>query len=299
MELSVQLSFIFMGKQFFQAIVEHFEPIIMKIKNVIKFSGLNGDGTRSEVTTQQDIVDFVTNSEEKTPQYIKDFKLLEWGRQGLLSEYLEMVIQYGFITIFVCVFPLAPLFALLNNAIELRLDARTVLVQYRRPPARKVQSIGVWFDILETLGTISVVTNSFIIALTSEFIPRTLYRLMVSEDGSLAGYVDFTLSHFNTDHLDLGPHPHVRPEVPEFCRYTDYKHAHDSADRYANSQYFWHIWFAKILFVVIYQNVIAVLVIVLKLAIPDIPAKLKKKIKRENYITKEMIIKMERRRERF
>ena len=90
-----------------------------------------------------------------------------------------MVIQYGFITIFVCVFPLAPLFALLNNAIELRLDARTVLVQYRRPPARKVQSIGVWFDILETLGTISVVTNSFIIALTSEFIPRTLYRLMV------------------------------------------------------------------------------------------------------------------------
>ena len=55
--------------------------------------------------------------------------------------------------------------------------------------------------------------------------------------------------------------------------------------------------FSPSLFVVIYQNVIAVLVIVLKLAIPDIPAKLKKKIKRENYITKEMIIKMERRRE--
>ena len=124
MELSIQLSFIFMGKQFFQAIVEHSMPIIMKIKNVIKFSGLNGDGKRSEVTTQQDIVDFVTNSEEKTPQYIKDFKLLEWGRhrQGLISEYLEMVIQYGFITIFVCVFPLAPLFALLNNAIELSIE---------------------------------------------------------------------------------------------------------------------------------------------------------------------------------
>ena len=37
---------------------------------------------------------------------------------SLFDEYLEMVIQYGFITIFVSAFPLAPLFALLNNIIE-------------------------------------------------------------------------------------------------------------------------------------------------------------------------------------
>ena len=34
------------------------------------------------------------------------------------------VIQYGFITIFVSAFPLAPLFALFNNVFELRLDAK-------------------------------------------------------------------------------------------------------------------------------------------------------------------------------
>ena len=28
-----------------------------------------------------------------TPQYIKDFKLLEWTHQALFYEYLEMVIQ--------------------------------------------------------------------------------------------------------------------------------------------------------------------------------------------------------------
>ena len=37
--------------------------------------------------------------------------------------YPNTVIQYGFITLFVAAFPLAPLFALINNIIEIRLDA--------------------------------------------------------------------------------------------------------------------------------------------------------------------------------
>ena len=37
---------------------------------------------------------------------------------ALFDEYLEMVIQYGFVTIFVSAFPLAPFFALFNNIIE-------------------------------------------------------------------------------------------------------------------------------------------------------------------------------------
>ena len=35
-----------------------------------------------------------------------------------------LVLQFGFITIFVAAFPLAPLFALLNNWVEIRLDAQ-------------------------------------------------------------------------------------------------------------------------------------------------------------------------------
>jgi len=33
------------------------------------------------------------------------------------------VIQYGFVTLFVSAFPLAPLLALINNVFEIRLDA--------------------------------------------------------------------------------------------------------------------------------------------------------------------------------
>merc|ERR1719206_97577 len=84
-------------------------------------------------------------------------------------------------------------------------------------------------------------------------------------------------------------------EAPEFCRYQDYKNSFDYVDKYDFSKYFYHIWFAKIVFVVVYQNVIAAIRMLLKLSIPDTPSKLKNKIKLENYITKELIIEMERR----
>ena len=46
------------------------------------------------------------------------FILKGWNQMALFDEYLEMVIQYGFVTIFVSAFPLAPFFALFNNIIE-------------------------------------------------------------------------------------------------------------------------------------------------------------------------------------
>ena len=41
--------------------------------------------------------------------------------------------QFGFITIFVAAFPLAPVFALLNNVVEIRLDAHKFVCSTRRP----------------------------------------------------------------------------------------------------------------------------------------------------------------------
>lgn len=82
------------------------------------------------------------------------------------------VIQFGFVTMFVASFPLAPLFALINNIVELRADAINFVVNYRRPVAEEVKDIGIWFKILEILTKISVLVNSFVIAFTTELIPR-------------------------------------------------------------------------------------------------------------------------------
>ena len=43
-----------------------------------------------------------------------------WDQLALFDEYLELVIQYGFVTMFSAAFPLAPLFALANNIMEVK-----------------------------------------------------------------------------------------------------------------------------------------------------------------------------------
>ena len=49
------------------------------------------------------------------------------------------MIQYGFITLFVAAFPLAPFFALINNIIEIRLDAYKMVTTKRRQLALRAQ----------------------------------------------------------------------------------------------------------------------------------------------------------------
>ena len=95
-------------------------------------------------------------------------------------------------------------FSVYNNALFCRLDAKKLLRSYRRPVPQNARDIGIWKDIMGTLTQLAVVTNAFIIAVTSDFIPRTVYQWSYSPDGSLAGYVNFTLSTFNTSELDLG-----------------------------------------------------------------------------------------------
>ena len=52
----------------------------------------------------------------------QDYNLQAWTQLSLFEEYLEIVIQYGFITMFVSAFPLAPFFALANNIMEVILE---------------------------------------------------------------------------------------------------------------------------------------------------------------------------------
>jgi hypothetical protein len=54
---------------------------------------------------------------------------------------------------------LAPLFALINNLIEVRLDAWKFLSKYKRPIPYKASDIGIWSDIISAISYVAVLTN--------------------------------------------------------------------------------------------------------------------------------------------
>ncbi|MEQ2218632.1 hypothetical protein XENOCAPTIV_005923 [Xenoophorus captivus] len=73
------------------------------------------------------------------------------------------VLQFGFITIFVAACPLAPLFALINNWVEIRLDAQKFVTEYRRPVVERAQDIGIWFPILQFITHTAVLSNNSVV----------------------------------------------------------------------------------------------------------------------------------------
>ncbi|CAH1722389.1 unnamed protein product [Chironomus riparius] len=278
MELFIQLAIIMIGKQSMSACVEMLWPVVMKYANRLRLrTGKNRDG-----------------SLKKDRRYVNDLKLIEFGSRGLFPEYLEMILQYGFITIFVVAFPLAPTFALINNIFEMRFDAKKLLQHYRRPIFARVRSIGIWYRILDCISKLSVITNGFIIAFTSDFIPRLVYVLYYSEHGNLTGYVDWTLSKFDVLEFRNGTQPLKTDfvNVTE-CRYQDFRYPPNHPNEYSRTAEFWNVMAARLIFVVIFENTVAVVMLLVRWLIPDVSAELRDQIRREAYITNEIIIKKE------
>ena len=120
---------------------------------------------------------------------------------------------------FVAAFPLAPLFALLNSIFELRVDAINFVDQFRRPTPTRAQDIGAWYRIMETLVSLSVLVNAFVLSFTSDFIPRLVYRYSYSRDGSLQGYLNNSLSYFYVNNFTDSARPENPPQSNlTYCR---------------------------------------------------------------------------------
>ncbi|KAG8194632.1 hypothetical protein JTE90_003108 [Oedothorax gibbosus] len=231
-----------------------------------------------------------------TTRWEMDYNLLECDRMALFDEYLEMVIQFGFVTLFVAAFPLAPLFALLNNIVEIRLDAYKYVTQLRRPLSARVPNIGAWQAILKGLSVFAVISNAFMIAYTSDFIPRLVYVFVTSEDRTLNGYINNSLSYFDTKDFP----PDIRPEAGDLdsvnvtiCRYQDYRNPPDHPREYELNMHYWHIFAARLSFVVVFEHLVFSVTSILSYMIPDIPKSVQQKIQRKRYLAREALYRTE------
>ena len=82
------------------------------------------------------------------------------------------------------------------------------------------------------------------------------------------------------------------------CRYPNYNWGPHDEMPYTPNIKFYHIWFARLLFVIFFENAIACTVMALKLLIPDVSSSLKHRIRREAFITTKLIMEKEKERVR-
>uniref|UniRef100_A0A8B9EBJ4 Anoctamin n=1 Tax=Anser cygnoides TaxID=8845 RepID=A0A8B9EBJ4_ANSCY len=281
MELCIQLSIIMLGKQLIQNNL--FEIGIPKLKKL--FRKLK-DG-RTELKEMN------TNQSKDPQQWDLDYSLEPFT--GLTPEYMEMIIQFGFVTLFVASFPLAPLFALLNNIIEVRLDAKKFVTELRRPDTVRAKDIGIWYNILSGIGKLSVIINAFVIAVTSDFIPRLMYQYAYSQNGTMHGFVNHTLSYFNVSHLKAGTQPENSPFAQDilFCRFKDYREPPWSPNQYEFSKQYWAVLSARLAFVILFQNLVMFLSVLVDWMIPDIPKDISEQIKKEKSVLVDFFLKEE------
>ncbi|KAI9778821.1 MAG: hypothetical protein M1835_004832, partial [Candelina submexicana] len=72
----------------------------------------------------------------------------------------EMVVQFGYLSLFSIVWPLTPVSFLVNNWVELRSDAIKICVEMQRPTPWRADSIGPWLDTLGFLAWLGSITTS-------------------------------------------------------------------------------------------------------------------------------------------
>ncbi|XP_071329053.1 anoctamin-9 isoform X3 [Trachinotus anak] len=220
----------------------------------------------------------------KLRDWLRNYHLANTDAFSLFNEFLEMVVQFSFTTIFVAAFPLAPLLALINNIFEIRLDAIKMVHLERRLVPRKTNDIGVWTKVLEAIGVLAVIANGLVIGVSSDFVPRLVYRYRYGPcaNGStnthcMQGYINDTLSTAFISHSAVYNDFHINQMRTENglnvtqCSYRDYR----SDEDYTLTSQFWLVLAVRFAFVILFEHVVVVCKFIAAWFVPNNPIQVK------------------------
>lgn len=87
---------------------------------------------------------------------------------GPFTDYSEITLQFAYATMFISAYPLATCMALMSNYMEMRIKTWFFCHLGRRPVPYSVNDIGSWFDILEIISYIAVLTSAGLVAFTTD-----------------------------------------------------------------------------------------------------------------------------------
>jgi len=102
-------------------------------------------------------------------------------------------------------------------------------------------------------------TNRSSPRLRNVYVPGLCYHTFVySPTENLVGYIDSSLSEFNTSDYRDDMKSDVDDEHPETCQYRGYRNGpDDSIEPYGLSPQYWHVFAARLAFVVVFEHVVS------------------------------------------
>lgn len=197
------------------------------------------------------------------PQWEEEFVLSRTSKYYLIYEWTSMLVQYGFVTFYVAALPIAPLIAWLNNIIELRIDAIKMVTTTKRPVAHRTSGIGPYKGILKGMTIAGIATNAFLLAFTTDFIPRFMYAV----SNNTGPYRKIKYSRYA-----LSDFPNYTPsgvtEGQTECFYPGHRHPPGHEKQYTLNEEYWKILAARFAFVLIFEHVMVTFTGILAYIIP-------------------------------
>jgi len=107
------------------------------------------------------------------------------------DDYMEIIIQFGYVTLFASAYPLASLIMAGAVWVEIRTDIYKLTYLCRKPMAmERVQSIGVWKRILQFMIWCSCLTNCLLFGFTSDQMMHYLPQFYVRDEAGITHMVD-------------------------------------------------------------------------------------------------------------
>ncbi|KDQ06303.1 hypothetical protein BOTBODRAFT_121703 [Botryobasidium botryosum FD-172 SS1] len=142
----------------------------------VKFEDEKHASSVVETKEERELMDQI-NAEVALPQY------------ELFGDYAEMVTQFGYVTLWSSIYPLAPVMSLLNNWIEARSDAFKITVNGRRPIPTRADTMGPWLETLSFMTWLGALTNTALVflfrqRLSSDSLGFSVFPSFIENDGS-------------------------------------------------------------------------------------------------------------------
>ncbi|CAF2667701.1 unnamed protein product [Rotaria sp. Silwood2] len=196
--LSDQLITIFVIKQFWDHIKEAIIPYIVsntRLSVLIQLSKKEQAryAERKDLNTQLKVIldqwnnlkqtknvdeistNYSFNSRDSIPSFETlslsqaEIECLQPKWPDLYEDYLELVIQFGYIIFLSTLFPLAAFFSLLSNIVEIRADAFKLCMICQRPFSQRVKDIGHWQKIMEHMVIAAIIVNCIFCSIRGVF----------------------------------------------------------------------------------------------------------------------------------